>query len=186
MAVVRDAVIVDVHGVGYELFVPPGAIPSLVGEESEKQTWHVFMVVREDTQQLYGFRSLEDRELFALLTSVSGVGPKTALGVMNYGAQAVVAAVQQANVAFFQAVPRLGKKIAQKIILELQSKLGEKGALSFTPLSANLQDIETALVEMGLPSEQVTACVAKLDPETDVSTGIKIVLQELRGGKHGR
>ena len=186
LLVVRDSLILDVNGVGYEVFVPTRHLPALI-EAATEQSWHIYMVVREDSQHLYGFPTLADRELFALLLDVSGVGPKSALGVMNYGHQAVIAAVQQANVAFFQAVPRLGKKIAQKIILDMQSKVGQKGALSFTPLSANLRDIETALVEMGLPAEQVGPAVAQLPPETDVSMGIKEVLQQLRtGGGRGR
>lgn len=185
VAVIHDSLVLDVNGVGYELFVPTRNLPALL-EAAPEQTWHVYMVVREDTQQLYGFPSLEDREIFALLLSVSGVGPKTALAVMNQGYQAVVSAVQQANVAFFQAIPRLGKKLAQKIILELQSKLGEKGSLSFTPLSANLRDIESALVDMGLPAEQVSPLVADLPPDTDVSTGIKQILQQVKGASRGR
>lgn len=187
--VIRDALVLDVHGVGYEIFVPSRHLPALIESPSE-QSWHIYMVVREDSQHLYGFPTLADRELFAMLLDVSGVGPKSALGVMNFGHQAVITAVQQANVAFFQAVPRLGKKLAQKIILDMQSKVGEKGSLSFTPLSANLRDIETALVDMGLPAEQVGPLVAEMSPETEVSAGIKQVLQQLRSkgnqGNNGR
>jgi Holliday junction DNA helicase RuvA len=186
IAAVSDAIILDVGGVGYEVFVSPRHLPSMI-EPATEQSWHIYMVVREDVMQLFGFPTLADRELFEMLVSISGVGPKTALGVMNFGHQAVISAVQQANVAFFSAVPRLGKKMAQKIILELQSKVGEKGSLNFTPLSANLRDIETALVEMGLPAEQVGPLVAELEPETDVSAGIKSILQQIRSkGGYGR
>lgn len=185
VGVYQDSLVLDVQGVGYEIFVPARFLPSLVDVLPE-QIWHIFMVVREDSQHLYGFPTVEDREMFALLLDVSGVGPKTALGVMNHGHQTVITAVQQANVAFFQAIPRLGKKLAQKIILELQSKVGEKGSLNFTPLSVNLRDIETALVEMGLPAEQVSPVVADLPPDVDISVGIKQALQQLRGGRHGR
>lgn len=184
VAVMQDVLILDVHGVGYEVFVPGRYLPAMI-ETPTEQIWHTYMVVREDVQQLYGFPTVADREVFGLLLDVSGVGPKTALNVLNYGHQAVIAAVQEANIAFFSAVPRLGKKLAQKIILDLQSKVGEKGTLSFTPLSANLRDIETALVEMGLPGDQVTPVVADLSPDIDVATGIKQALQILRG-KHGR
>lgn len=183
---VSDALILDVQGVGYEVFVPAHLLT--VPHPDQDQTWHTYMVIREDAHLLFGFENLEDREVFALLLSVSGVGPKTALGVMNHGHQAVVQAVQQANVAFFQAVPRLGKKLAQKIILELQSKVGEHGSLSFAPLSANLRDIETALSQMGLPADQVAEALRQLDPEVGVSEGIRQALQILRapnqGGRH--
>lgn len=185
VGVYQDSLVLDVNGVGYEVFVPSRFLPNMV-EETPEQTWQIYMVVKEDSQHLYGFPTVADREMFALLLDVSGVGPKTALGVMNQGHQTVITAVQQANVAFFQAIPRLGKKLAQKIILELQSKVGEKGSLNFTPLSMNLRDIETALVEMGLQAEQVGPVVAALPPDVDVSVGIKQALQELRGGRHGR
>lgn len=184
-AVIRDCLVLDVHGVGYELFVPSRHLPTIIEATPSPQTWHTYLVVREDSQQLFAFPTLEDREMFGVMLDVSGVGPRTALNVMNYGHQAVISAVQQANVSFFQAVPRLGKKLAQKIILELQSKLGEKGSLALAPLSMNLRDIETALLDMGLPAQQVSVVLAEFPPEIDVAVGIKQALQLLRSTPGG-
>ena len=119
----EQSIIVDVHGVGYRVLVPTSVSSKVVNEEGVKLYTHTH--VREDLLELYGFTDPSDLKLFQHLISVSGVGCKTALTVFSVGSrQEISKAIVSNDVAFFTSVPRLGKKNAQKIIIELKNKLG--------------------------------------------------------------
>src|SRR5436190_10539061 len=114
-------VIIDVNGVGYKVLIP--ATISITLSAPIKLFTHTH--VREDLLELYGFTEPQDLKLFEYLISVSGVGCKTALGVFAVGSRSqIVGAIAANDVGFFTSVPRLGKKNAQKIIIELKNKLG--------------------------------------------------------------
>ena len=122
-------VVVDVGGVGYRVHVPVGAP---VGAPGDEVVLHTALVVREDALDLYGFRQPADRALFTTLLSVGGVGPKLALAALGtLGAQGLRQAVVGEDVAALTVVPGVGRKSAQRIILELREKLGagDDGAL---------------------------------------------------------
>lgn len=113
--------VIDVHGVGYRVFCPnPFALP----DKTEDITVYIHHHVREDAILLFGFPTREEQALFRRLLDVSGIGPKVALGMLS-GArpEAIVAAVQQENVTFLTKLPGIGKKTAQRIILDLKDKL---------------------------------------------------------------
>ncbi|RKN83825.1 Holliday junction branch migration protein RuvA [Paenibacillus ginsengarvi] len=117
-----DYAVIDVQGVGYRVFCPnPFALP----DKPDDTTVYIHHHVREDAILLFGFGSREEQSLFRRLIEVSGIGPKVALGILS-GArpEAVVAAVQQENVTFLMKLPGIGKKTAQRIILDLKDKLG--------------------------------------------------------------
>lgn len=123
--------------------------------------------VREDAFDLFGFISQEELSLFELLLTVSGVGPKTALLVMNAGGDAVKHAVQMSDVDFFTKIPRLGKKNAQKIIIELKNKLGSVEDLNLRDdESSETGELIDALISMGFVKKEVTAILKKI-PATD-------------------
>lgn len=110
-----SSIIIDVNGVGYKVLVPV-SMPLSLGD---KVKLFIHTHVREDLLELYGFKEVQDLKLFEYLISVSGVGCKTALGVFSVGSRAeIIKAIIGNDVGFFTAVPRLGKKNAQKIIIE--------------------------------------------------------------------
>ncbi|ARF67407.1 Holliday junction branch migration protein RuvA [Paenibacillus larvae subsp. pulvifaciens] len=118
-----DYVVIDVHGVGYQVFCSnPFGISAREGEEV---TLFIHYHVREDAHLLFGFTTREEQTLFRKLIEVSGIGPKVALGILTGGRpDAVIAAIQQENVGFLTKLPGIGKKTAQRIILDLKDKLG--------------------------------------------------------------
>lgn len=177
-AIMSDAAVIDVQGVGYEVFVPPHLLRTWT--EGQVVFCHVYTVVREDAWQLYGFAHSADRALFALLLSVSGVGPRTALLVMDHGASAVIKALQQADVGFFQAIPRLGKKTAQKMVVELQHKVGGDASSLFVPLSVVARDVAEALANMGYSGPAVQSVLTRLPTDYEVATALKWAIQELK------
>jgi Holliday junction DNA helicase RuvA len=118
-----DYIVLDVHGVGYRVFCPnPYA---WLNKEEEELTLFIHYHVREDAHLLFGFGTREEQSLFRLLLEVSGIGPKVALGILGSGRpEAVIAAISQENVLFLTKLPGIGKKTAQRIILDLKDKLG--------------------------------------------------------------
>jgi len=118
-----ESVILDVAGVGYEVIVP---LRTRVGAIGDELTLYTYLHVREDGISLYGFESIEDRTLFELLITVSGIGPKSAIGMLSHITPAELRrAVKTGDVNRLLALPGIGQKTAQRIILELKDKLGD-------------------------------------------------------------
>lgn len=172
-----QAMIIDVHGVGYEVYVSPSTRAHCQALASV--TLHIHTAVREDALELYGFQSSAEKEVFLLLLTVSGVGPRTALAITSHPAQSIVNAVQQADVSFFSAVPRIGKKLAQKIIIELTSKLGSLKELNLTPLSDRQETVAQALQALGYNEEQSRATARELDSDEPVERVIQKAIKQL-------
>jgi holliday junction DNA helicase RuvA len=124
-----DYAVMDVSGVGYRVFCPnPYAV---VTKDDEDITLFIHYHVREDAHLLFGFPTREEQSLFRLLLEVSGIGPKVALGVLAGGRpETVTAAISQENVAYLMKLPGIGKKTAQRVILDLKDKLGAFPAAS--------------------------------------------------------
>ena len=117
------SIILDVNGVGYRVLVPSKIF--LNAKIKEELKLFIYTHVREDTLDLFGFADLPDLKLFQHLISVSGVGPKTALSIFSFGERdSIIEAIIKGDVDFFTVVPRLGRKNAQKIIIDLKTKLG--------------------------------------------------------------
>lgn len=154
--VVGQSLLLLVGGVGYDVKVGSSVL-SQAANRSEDQPLELFVHthVREEALELYGFLTMEEKDLFGLLLAVSGVGPKTALHITDRGSMALVTAVQTADVAYFTAIPRVGKKVAQKIIIELKSKLGSLQELSLASDSAHRQDVRAALVSLGFSEREI-------------------------------
>lgn len=154
-----NKLIILVGGVGYEVYVGQKLL-SHAPSESEISVY-VHTHVREDALELFGFANAQDRDLFLLLLSVSGIGPKTALLIADQGAESITQAVQQANVSFFTKIPRVGKKMAQKIIIDLKSKLGSLKELKIGGLSDHDQTLVDAVVALGFDEQQVYEALEK-------------------------
>ncbi|HYD35482.1 MAG TPA: Holliday junction branch migration protein RuvA [Vitreimonas sp.] len=156
-----DKLIVLVNGVGYGVIAPTAVLAK--ASTVEEVSLHIYTHVREDAIELYGFNEIQEKELFLLLLSVSGVGPKTAINIVDIGAEKIIHAVQTAEVSVFAAVPRVGKKLAQKIIIELKSKLGSLQELSLGPRNPQEQEIVDALVALGFVEDHAEKAVQGLD-----------------------
>jgi Holliday junction DNA helicase RuvA len=127
----RPFVIIDVNDVGYKVLVPETIYAKLSLGENLKIFTYTY--VREDALDLFGFLEAEDLGLFESLLTVSGVGPKTALNIFSFGERKdIIEAIIKGDVTFFTSVPRLGTKNAQKIIIELKSKMGSSADLDLS------------------------------------------------------
>ena len=116
-------VVVEASGVGYRLAVSAETLRDVPGDDQEAFLW-THLVVRDDSMQLYGFASVDERELFLMLIGVQGVGPKVALAVLSGGApRELLNAIASGDSARFQAVPGIGKRTAERIIVELRDKV---------------------------------------------------------------
>ncbi|MEK8131524.1 Holliday junction branch migration protein RuvA [Paenibacillus filicis] len=126
-----DYVVLDVKGVGYRVFTPnPYAIGAKESKDAEV-TMFIHFQVREDAHLLFGFQTREEQSLFRLLLDVNGIGPKVAVGIMAGGRpETIVAAIRQENLSFLTKLPGIGKKTAQRMVLDLKDKLGAYAASS--------------------------------------------------------
>lgn len=175
-----DKLLITTGGIGYVVAAPPAVISQLVSSGNEHSSLFIYTHVKEDTLNLYGFASLQDRNLFELVLSVSGVGPSIALHLVSAGTESLVAAVQNADVTFFKSVPRVGKKLAQKIIIELGSKLGEFNSLELGPEYGLRSDLIDSLTQLGFSEQKVQTAIKSLDiDELGLEKALKQAIQLL-------
>lgn len=173
----KDHLIVLTGGVGYLVFVGSKILSSIT-TSGENIALYIYSHIKEDRFELYGFQSEEDLEIFKMLIAISGVGPKTALALANAGTNQLIEAVQQAQTSFFTSVPRVGKKLAQKIIIDLKSKLGSLKELNLGTLSPKAQDVMDALLGLGFEENAVQTILSQLDLENmDLQVAIKTVIK---------
>ena len=166
-----DHVILDVHGVGYRVMIPFSTYYEL--PEEGAATLHVHTSVREDAILLYGFRTRTEKSFFQLLISVSGIGPKLARDILsNIQPPQLAAALIQGDLHKLSAIPGIGKKTAERLVLELKDKAGklDTGSLSAAesvgrslPESTVLDDVSSALLNLGYKDVQVRKVLAELD-----------------------
>ena len=173
-------VLVDCHGVGYEVDVPMSTFYNLphTGEQVSLLT---HFVVREDAQILYGFGTAGERETFRQLIKISGVGPRTALSVLSGMSVAEIAqAVTAQDAGRLVKVPGIGKKTAERLLLELKGKLGaDLGGAMGAPRSDAQADILQALLALGYSDREASAALKALPEGVGVSEGIKSALKAL-------
>ena len=165
VATTPEGLIVDVTGVGYLVAATPSAVRKADG--AAEVALHTYLHVREDALQLYGFAEAAERELFVQLLSVNGVGPKVALAIVSGSAPAELRrAIVLEDAARFQAIPGIGKKTAERIVLELKEKLGD-GAAPVSLASAPPPHLvaRDALVELGYSIGEAEQALAKVDPD---------------------
>jgi len=173
-------VLVDCNGVGYEVDVPMSTFYNLPGP-GEKVTLLTHLVVREDAQLLYGFGSAGEREAFRQLIKISGVGPRTALSVLSGMSVADIAqAVTAQDAGRLVKVPGIGKKTAERLLLELKGKFGpDLGLGTAGPGSDAQTDILQALVALGYSDKEAAASLKALPKDVGVAEGIKLALKAL-------
>lgn len=180
-------VLVDCHGVGYEVDVPMSTFYNLP-EVGGTVTLLTHFVVREDAQVLFGFATASERETFRQLIKISGIGPRTALSILSGLSVADLAqAVTQQQATRLTKVPGIGKKTAERLLLELKGKLGaDLGDLSgaggsggIGPVSDAQHDILQALLALGYSDKEAAAALKALPDGVGVSEGIKLALKSL-------
>lgn len=179
-------VLLDVNGVGYELDVPMSTLYVLphIGEATALYT---HLVVREDAQLLYGFASRAERETFRQLIKVSGIGPKIALAVLSgMTADELATAVEGEDAARLAKVPGIGKKTAERLVLELRGKLAGTTALQakvatglFAAQASARDDVANALMALGYNEKEAMAAIKPLPEDVSVNDGIRLALKSL-------
>ena len=173
-------VLVDCHGVGYEVDVPMSSFYNLPAL-GEKVSLLTHFVVREDAQILYGFLTPGERETFRQLIKISGVGPRMALSVLSGMCVAEIAqAITALDAGRLVKVPGIGKKTAERLLLELKGKLGADLGPVGGPLRSDAQaDILQALLALGYSDREASAALKALPEGVGVSDGIKAALKAL-------
>jgi len=172
-------IIVDCGGVGYEVQVPMGTFYNLPAE-GQKVTLLTHFVVREDAQILYGFGSYSERAAFRELIKISGVGPRTALAVLSgIGVPDLVQAVTLQEAGRLIKVPGIGKKTAERLLLELKGKLGADLGVSTNAVGDSQNDILQALLALGYSDKEGALALKALPQDVGVSEGIKLALKAL-------
>ncbi len=171
-------VLVDVHGVGYEVDVPMSTFYNLPALGAQV-TLLTHMIVREDAQLLYGFLTNAERECFRQLLKVTGIGARTALAILSgMSTDALAQAVAMQEVGLLTKVPGIGKKTAERLILELKDKLGTAlVSAGVQTTSSAIADVIKALVSLGYSEREATAAAKKLPEDIDLSEGIRLALQ---------
>lgn len=179
-------IVLDVGGVGYELDVPMGTfydLPAL----GAAATLFVHYVVREDAHLLYGFATRGERDTFRALIKISGVGPKIALAILSgMSADELALAIAGEDAARLAKVPGIGKKTAERLVLELRGKLGSLsisaplfGKATTAMESSARQDIQHALLALGYNEREAAAALKLVPEDASVNDGIKLALKAL-------
>ena len=173
-------VLVDCHGVGYEVDVPMSTFYNLP-ETGQAVTLLIHFVVREDAHLLYGFTTAQERSAFRELIKVTNVGPRLALAVLSgLSVTDLAQAITSQEVARLVKVPGIGKKTAERLLLELKGKLGaDMGSVHVLASTDNLHDIGQALLALGYNDKEAAAALKALPADVGVSEGIKLALKSL-------
>ncbi len=172
-------VLVDCGGVGYEVQVPMSTFYNLPAT-GEKVSLLTHFVVREDAQILYGFSSTVERAAFRELIKISGVGPRTALSVLSgMSVVELSQAVTLQEAGRLIKVPGIGKKTAERLLLELKGKLGADIGATATLVNDAQADILQALLALGYSDKEAAAALKALPADVGVSEGIKLALRAL-------
>jgi len=171
--------LIDVNGVGYEVDVPMSSFYNLPGL-GERVTLLTHFVVREDAQLLFGFLTHDERTTFRLLVKISGIGPRMALSILSgLSINELAQAVSLQESGRLVKVPGIGKKTAERLLLELKGKLGDSLAVPVSVARGAQSDILQALVALGYNDREASAALKALPADVGVSDGIKLALRAL-------
>ncbi len=172
---------IDVNGVGYEIAVPTPDFEAVnLGEEKKFYTYHA---VRENAEDLYGFSSLAAKKIFELLISVQGIGPKAAIAILSLAeAEEVRNAIANADAAFISKASGVGKKSAERVIVDLRDKVGipsHYGATEtkFATVQPANDEALDALIALGFPLKEATAALEKVDLSLSVEERVRLALK---------
>jgi Holliday junction DNA helicase RuvA len=172
--------VVDCNGVGYEVSVPMSTFYNLPSA-GERVMLLTHMVVREDAQLLYGFGTTQERELFRQLIKISGVGARTALAILSgMSVSDLAQAVTLQDAGRLTKIPGIGKKTAERLLLELKGKLGaDIGAVAGGVDAASSNDVLSALLALGYSEKEALLAIKQVPSGSSVSDGIRHALKAL-------
>lgn len=175
-------VCVDVAGVGYEIDVPMSTFYDLP-DTGARVSLHTHLAVREDAHTLYGFSTAGQRSTFRCLIKVTGIGARTALAVLSgMTVEDLAGAVTRQETAMLTRVPGIGKKTAERLLLELRGKLGADLGHGAAGVPSGRDDILNALLSLGYSNSESLAALKKLPEGVEVAEGIRLSLKSLAKG----
>lgn len=184
---------IDVHGVGYRVYISGTTRDALT--EGQEALLYTYMSVREDAIQLYGFGTQDEYDLFILLISVSGIGPKVGLGILSgLSVDGIKVAIMNGELSTLTKLPGIGKKSAERLVLELKDKIGKFTTAPSAQTAANTAvpvsqtgvqgEVAEALMALGYRESEFIDILTRLDNgERDVATLLRDVLSELGKGR---
>ena len=176
--------LVDCQGIGYEIDVPMSTFYNLPAV-GEKVMLFTHLAIREDAHVLYGFGSLDERALFRQLIRISGVGARTALALLSgLSVSDMSQAVALQDASRLTSIPGIGKKTAERLLLELKGKLetGTLSAISSSVKNDAMADIQNALLALGYSEKETILAIKQVPGDCSVSDGIKMALKALSKG----
>jgi len=182
-----DGIILDVAGVGYRLTMSTRSL-ALLGAVSGEVSLHTHMHVREDVMSLFGFVEPEEREFFTILKGVSGVGPKVAIAILSaYSPEDLRRAVLGKDIVLFQSITGIGKKTAERLVLELKDKVGELPSVPFNDSSPSATPggyylAREALISLGYNFAEAELALLGCEPDADVEVLVKDALRKIGAG----
>jgi Holliday junction DNA helicase RuvA len=171
-----DFAVVDVNGVGFKVFMPTSTLSTL-GTKGEEVELHTHLYLREDNVTLYGFATPEELGLFQTLISVSRLGPKLALAMLSaMSAEKLAMTIATGNANLLAEVPGVGKKTAQRIILELKEKIGAGWVTPPPEFAEENAEVLAALTALGYSVREATRAIAAVPPDPALTLEEKIKL----------
>ncbi len=175
----EKGVVVEVGGIGFKIVMPKNAISTLVDVGSSLKL-HTYLAVREDSLDLYGFLDAKSLELFERLISVSGVGPKSGLAILGIApAEQLAAAINEGRTELLTRVSGIGKKIAERVVLELKGKLSLTTSPQMLDLMSADMELEETLTALGFSRTQAKAAVARVPKQmTDFKERLREALKQ--------
>ena len=180
-----DYAIIDVSGIAFQVYMPTSGLSSL-GKIGEEVKIHTYFHLREDNAALYGFTSADELRLFQTLLGVSGLGPKLALAMLSaMSPDKLVMAIAGGSADLLTAVPGVGKKVAERVVLELRDKIGvDWMTTAGVQVAEENTEVLAALISLGYSVTEASRAVATLppDPELSLEEKVKLALQYF-GGK---
>ena len=167
----NNYIVVENNGIGYTIYV---ANPFSFEENKESKVY-VYNQIREDEHSLYGFKSLEERDLFLKLINVKGLGPKMAIPMLATGSIAgIMDAIDRENILYLTKFPKIGEKLARQIILDLKGKLARKEE---TNLSGSFDELVSVLESLGYKNSEIKKVLPKVNASLDIEAQIKEALK---------
>lgn len=171
----KGKLILFANGIGFTVSTPT----SVTFLEGESAKLYIHTHLRDDNLSLFGFSTPEDLDLFELLISVSGVGPKIGLSIFSQAnSENIISAIQTSNLNFFTAISGVGKKTAQRIILDLKSKVG-KGDVNMSSLEGASEFVDS-LVSLGFQKSEVSSIISQIDMSQPLASQVKSALKLLK------